>query len=153
MPCVCPAAAILGVPSKPGGVAHSGGWGPSFLHSSTRQNLLGCLILTPGPFRFSRRPPRMASPTSHASSPILTAQDITWAQLIRMSGQGTTWAAHTPLVDRNLLPVLPMDIHVLICLDPPPPTGFRNVLRMESKRCLRSWLLLSFFRKKKYKFG
>ena len=58
----------------------------------------------------------MASPTSHASSPVLAAQDITWAQFIHMFGEGTTWAAHT-LLDRDLLPVLPMDIHVLICLD------------------------------------
>ena len=34
------------------------------------------------------------------------------------------------------------------------PTGFRNVLRMASKICLRSWPLLSIFRKKKqHKFG
>lgn len=55
----------------------------------------------------------MVSPTRHASSPVLTAQDITWAQFICMSGEGTAWAAPTPLVDRDL----PTDIHVLICLD------------------------------------
>ena len=55
----------------------------------------------------------MVTPTRHASSPILTAQDITWAEFICKSGEGTAWAAPTPLVETDL----PTDIHVLICLD------------------------------------
>ena len=88
----------------------------------------------------------MVTPMRHASSPILTAHDITWAQFICKSGESTALAAPTPLVDRDL----PTDTRVLtLSLSFFFPTGFRNVLRMESKRCLRSWPLLSFFRKKK----
>lgn len=63
--CLLPALLLLywgfqgGAPSKPGGMAHPGGWGP-WAQANTpsftlpRGRLLGCLILTPGPLGFSK---------------------------------------------------------------------------------------------------
>lgn len=70
-----------------------------------------------------------------------------------MSGAVSAWTAPTPAAGRDL----PTDTHVLICPDSPYLLlilpGLKDVLRMENKRCLRSWPLLSFLEKEKCKFG
>lgn len=87
------------------------------LHLFQRAESSGPILII-GPCGFSRKPPRLVTPTSHIPTPILSIPqfvDEGWAQFICTSGEGTAWMAPAPPPGRDHS----TDIHVPVCVDFP----------------------------------